>query len=142
MSTRSRIIYLKENGTAEWIYCHWDGYLDYAGKILNCYYRTPDIVKKLIKLGDISSLGTTPETKKGEDNPEEKNLYGFPLYTVSYNSWRDEPINIHKEKSLGNCLNDLLTAWEEFFYIFDEKQSEWHVVEPRMLKYLEEVKIG
>ena len=34
MSTRSNIAIKRKNGTVESIYCHWDGYLSYNGKIL------------------------------------------------------------------------------------------------------------
>ena len=61
MSTRSRIAIEKQDGTVESIYCHFDGYLSNNGEILQNHYSTKDKMEKLIELGDISSLGNTPE---------------------------------------------------------------------------------
>ena len=60
MSTNSRIGYLREDGKVISIYCHWNGYTSYNGKILYKYYDTLDKVKKLIDLGSLSSLGEVP----------------------------------------------------------------------------------
>ena len=60
MSTRS-LIAIKENGKEEIkvIYCHYDGYFEYVGAVLLKHYNNPDKVRKLIKLGNLSSLSTT-----------------------------------------------------------------------------------
>lgn len=55
MATRSAIGVAYED-RIEAIYCHWDGYLSHNGKILNEHYNR-DAAKKLITLGDLSSLG-------------------------------------------------------------------------------------
>lgn len=55
MATRSAIAVMHGN-RAKAIYCHWDGYPEHNGYILqNCY----DSVKanKLVSMGDLSSLG-------------------------------------------------------------------------------------
>ncbi len=60
MATRSRIGILNEDKmTVESIYCHWDGYLTNNGKLLNEHWKDLESVKELIRLGDLSSLGTT-----------------------------------------------------------------------------------
>jgi hypothetical protein len=38
------------------IYCHWDGYLEHNGSILNTHYNNSPKVNNLIALGDLSSL--------------------------------------------------------------------------------------
>jgi hypothetical protein len=38
------------------IYCHWDGYLEHNGSILNKHYSASPKVNNLIALGDLSSL--------------------------------------------------------------------------------------
>jgi len=38
------------------VYCHWDGYLEHNGSILNKHYSNSAKVNNLIALGDISSL--------------------------------------------------------------------------------------
>ena len=56
MATRSRIGIENENGSVNSIYCHWDGYPEYNGKILKENYSDRDKVKQLLELGDISVL--------------------------------------------------------------------------------------
>ena len=61
MSTNSRIGIIRKDGTSKYIYCHWDGYICGNGKTLQKYYSTPDKVEALLTLGNISSLGDTPD---------------------------------------------------------------------------------
>lgn len=56
MSTRSLIGILNSDGTVNYIYCNWDGYIEHVGKILIKHYKTEDHIRKLIALGDLSSL--------------------------------------------------------------------------------------
>ena len=63
MATRSTIALEYADGTVEQVYCHWDGYLAYNGKILQEHYSNPFILRDLIDLGDISSLKPTVGTK-------------------------------------------------------------------------------
>jgi len=63
MGTRSTIALEYADGTVEQVYCHWDGYLAYNGKMLQDYYSNPFILRDLIDLGDISSLKPTIGTK-------------------------------------------------------------------------------
>jgi hypothetical protein len=57
MATRSRIAIENQDGTVTSIYCHFDGYIDGVGKILQENYNTREKMEQLIDLGDISSLG-------------------------------------------------------------------------------------
>lgn len=57
MSTRSAIIEKLSDGTFRGIYCHFDGYVEGVGAKLVKHYTTPEQVKALIDLGDLSSLG-------------------------------------------------------------------------------------
>jgi hypothetical protein len=63
MGTRSTIALEFADGTVEQVYCHWDGYLAYNGKILQEHYSNPFVLRDLIDLGDISSLKPTIGTK-------------------------------------------------------------------------------
>ena len=63
MGTRSTIALEFADGTVEQVYCHWDGYLEHNGKILRDYYSNPFILRDLIDMGDISSLGRIVGTK-------------------------------------------------------------------------------
>jgi hypothetical protein len=57
MGTRSTIALEFADGTVEQIYCHWDGYLEHNGKILQEHYSDPFKLRDLIDMGDMSSLG-------------------------------------------------------------------------------------
>jgi hypothetical protein len=63
MGTRSTIALEYADGTVEQVYCHWDGYLEHNGKILQEHYTDPFILRDLIDLGDLSSLRSTIGTK-------------------------------------------------------------------------------
>lgn len=62
MGTRSMIGIENSNGAVTGIYCHWDGYPEHNGKILRDHYTTVTKINRLMKLGDLSSLG--PEIGK------------------------------------------------------------------------------
>jgi len=65
MGTRSTIGYVDEDGFVKGIYCHWDGYPEYNGRILRDNYDTPKKILRLMKLGDLSALG--PQIGKKHD---------------------------------------------------------------------------
>ena len=73
MGTRSTIALEFADGTVEQVYCHWDGYLENNGQILQAHYMDPFKVKELVALGGFSSLSetvgetaTTAYTQRGE----------------------------------------------------------------------------
>lgn len=65
MATRSNIGILNSDGTVNYIYCHFDGYLEHNGKILSEHYNDEASVWGLIALGDLSILG--PELGEQQD---------------------------------------------------------------------------
>ena len=74
MGTRSTIALEFADGTVEQVYCHWDGYLEGNGRILQAHYMDPFEVKALVGLGGFSSLRETVEetaetayTQRGEE---------------------------------------------------------------------------
>ena len=54
MGTRSRIGVMHGDKVKS-IYCHWDGYLDFNGRILQEHYDSAR-ANNLVALGDLSSL--------------------------------------------------------------------------------------
>jgi hypothetical protein len=64
MGTRSTIALEFADGTVQQVYCHWDGYLDHNGKILQEHYTNPFKVRDLIDLGAMSSLRETVDGSK------------------------------------------------------------------------------
>jgi len=69
MGTRSGIA-VQHGDKIKAVYCHWDGYLEHNGYILDRYY---DSVKanNLVALGDLSSLGADIGEAQDFDTPNE-----------------------------------------------------------------------
>ena len=63
MGTRSTIALEFADQTVEQIYCHWDGYLEHNGQILQKHYSDPFVLRDLIDLGDMSSLAESIGTQ-------------------------------------------------------------------------------
>jgi len=88
MATRSRIAIENEDGTVTSIYCHFDGYVEHNGMILQEHYNERSKVEALIALGDLSYLDANiePTGKHTFNDPEEG-------VTVAYHRDRGEPLN-------------------------------------------------
>jgi hypothetical protein len=56
MGTRSAIG-IKHGDVVKAVYCHYDGYLEYMGRVLTMYYQDSIKVNKLISMGDMSGIG-------------------------------------------------------------------------------------
>ncbi len=119
MATRSRIAIEKANGKVESIYCHWDGYPEYNGEILDNHYTDEKKVQALIDLGDISSLRPNVEAPEGHsfDCPDDET-------TVAYGRDRGES-NVDKKvhASVQAFFNGDI---EEYGYLFTQ-EGEWLV---------------
>lgn len=76
MATRSTIALEFADGTVGQVYCHWDGYLENNGKILQKHWLDPFKVRDLIDQGALSSLGTEVGIQHSFDRP----LFGSPEY--------------------------------------------------------------
>ena len=69
MATRSTIALEFADGSVGQVYCHWDGYLDHNGKILQKYWLDPFKLQELIDLGDLSILDSELGEKHDFDKP-------------------------------------------------------------------------
>lgn len=122
MATRSRIGIEKEDGTIRSIYCHWDGYPAYNGRILLESYTNREKVEKLIALGDISVLGNELAPAEGVDHSFDNRSPGV---TIAYSRDRGDDFNQPKENfSLEGFVNSYS---EEFGYIFT-KENKWKLI--------------
>jgi hypothetical protein len=126
MATRSTISVLKEDGTVEQVYCHWDGYVDVkvegcVGMVLNNHYRDRSKAEELISLGWMSSLGEMVHPPEGVEHSFDK---PHPDVTVYYHRDRGEK-NLPSEtfRSYEHFMAKRRT--EEFDYLF--KDGEWFV---------------
>jgi hypothetical protein len=73
MATRSLIGKLNSDNTVSYIYCHFDGYPEHNGVILQEHYDTPFKVDHLLALGDLSVLGEVIGEKQDFNNYSTRN---------------------------------------------------------------------
>lgn len=69
MATRSTIARRTDTGI-ESIYCHWDGYPKYNGRILTEHYTTDEKIDALMALGNLSILGSELGIQRNFDTAE------------------------------------------------------------------------
>ena len=73
MATKSLIGKLNSDNTVSYIYCHYDGYPEHNGVILQEHYDTPFKVDQLLALGDLSVLGEVIGEKQDFNNYSTRN---------------------------------------------------------------------
>jgi hypothetical protein len=105
MATRSTIAVRHADNTVSQIYCHWDGYLENNGKILQESYTTLEQAEALVAGGDMSSL----------DGDHSK---------CEYYTQRGEELNIRKYATILDYARRRQD--EEFNYLWE--QGQWKVV--------------
>ena len=123
MSTNSRIGIKRLDGTEKYIYCHWDGYIEHNGLLLQLCYDTPEKIEKLLALGNISVLAEYLETDKEHsfDNP-------CPNVVVAYHRDRGEELAFWDSK-------------QEYNYTFDENIGAW-IVEQKVYGQLTAINVN
>jgi len=84
MSTNAYIGVELSDHTIKYIYLHWDGYVKGAGFKLKSFYLSPEKVKELIDLGDLSVLGNEIGEKHDFDEARKNN------WTTAYGRDREE----------------------------------------------------
>lgn len=124
MSTRSLIGVAEQNGTVKAIYCHFDGYVEYVGKVLNAHYNSEALARQLLALGDLSSLDERIAPAPGEKHSFENPAKGV---TVAYHRDRGEKFHPAQEYA---SVEELATSgasdvWAEYCYVW--KDGAWHV---------------
>ena len=117
------------------VYCHWDGYLEHNGSILEKHYPNSPKVNNLIALGDLSSLGT----QIGEAHPfsphtsdEDKAAYEAAKdagYCTFYTRDRGEDAPYKFFPSIKEAIAYYDSSWCEYFYLFrydaDLETGKW-----------------
>lgn len=80
MSTRCYIGYLQEDNKVRYVYCQFDGYVDWVGKLLHEWFTTDSSVVPLVEEpGDIRAInphhaGSGCRVERYPDNPHEHAL--------------------------------------------------------------------
>lgn len=115
MGTRSRIGNENSDGSVTAIYCHWDGYVEYNGKVLSEHYRTPAKIASLLDLGSLSSL--KPRVSKNNDwqNPKDDCCLAH--------IHRGEEKSVQEYDSRDEYAKQAFEWGEEYAYLFDGR--EW-----------------
>lgn len=115
----------------DYIYCHWDGYPQGEGGVgdtLKRFYTSKDKVKKLISLGDLSSLRPRLAPEPGEEHTFENFLSDVCIF---YHRDRKEPYEetVHRT-NIGFELEPPLGP--EYLYLFEDgkwkycyKKHDW-----------------
>lgn len=132
MATRSSIGFQNSNGTIIGVYCHWDGYPEYNGKILFNCYDTEDKVIELLTYGDISSLKPEIGEKHPFDNPFEYGTDEYKAHNEQYGNWcmfygrdRNEHIDNVGAKLYADVSEFQSEIGQEYDYIF--RNGQWLV---------------
>jgi hypothetical protein len=117
------------------VYCHWDGYLQHNGSLLEKHYSASPKVNNLIALGDLSSLGT----QIGEVHPfsphgskEDEALYEHAKdmgYCTFYQRDRGEDAPYKFFSNIKEAVAYYDGSWCEYFYLFrydiDQEAGKW-----------------
>jgi hypothetical protein len=129
MSTNSRIGVMHGDKVKS-IYCHWDGYLEHNGQILDQYYDSAK-ANQLVSLGDMSSLRPSIGEKHAFSQfdlpPEEVEAYKELTrdWCTFYGRDRGE-VSVWK---VANTFEEFLDQAEgcgaEYYYIM--KDGVWYV---------------
>lgn len=125
MSTHAHIGFILGNEIT-YIYNNYDGDPKRVGKTLEKYYNTPEKVKELISLGDISQLRSrlTP-------NLDEQHSFSKPIpnVTVAYHRDRGEDWEDVQPKQVPFDKFDRF-AWEDYNYLFNLNQKPYQNIQP------------
>lgn len=111
MSTPAAIGMKMGDGTVHAVRVNWDGYLSGVGNVLNEHYRSYEIVKDLLWLGELSSLNDSPDTTVA--------------YHRDYNEKMTPPMVFNNTDEFLKNGKTRLAA--EYLYYYDPDEDKWYV---------------
>ena len=121
MGTRSRIGVM-HGDVCKSVYCHWDGYLEYNGKMLLENYDSSK-ANFLVALGDISSLRKGIEIPEGVEHSFDK---ANDDITIFYGRDRGEKnVDFVVDHTFEDFMKRVDGCGAEYYYIM--KDGEWYV---------------
>ena len=120
MATRSTIAVIDNDGTVKQVYCHWDGYLSYNGRLLKQEYNSLKLANELVSFGDMSILAENINPTH-PDHSYDSAQEGVCVY---YGRDRGES---NTDPKVFKDLNEFLDKRmdEEYNYLF--KDGQWLV---------------
>lgn len=123
MGTRSAIAVELENEIRA-VYCHWDGYIEHNGRILEKHYDLEKTIR-LIELGDLSSLGPEIGEQHSFDNPH-------PYGTEEFNQWLEEKKNYctfyGRDRGEENISYRVYKNADDFYRNFDSGEEFYYLL--------------
>jgi hypothetical protein len=129
MGTRSRIALALPTGAFRSIYCHWDGYPAYVGRVLTQHHTDFDKVGQLMDLGDLSALREDigvkhpfdPPSYNEADRAAHEAQYG--RMCLAYGRDRDEKdVRARHHKSFRGLAMTAKNSGTEWLYLFMDGQ--------------------
>ena len=137
MGTRSMIAIENPHSKAvKSIYCHWDGYLEHNGAILEKHYSNSPKVNNLIAMGDLSSLRpeigvkhlfSSIELPKEEREAHEEAVKDMCTF-YTRDRGEDTPYKHFSTAKEAAAYYD--GSWCEYFYLFkydeDLESGKWY----------------
>ena len=131
MGTRSRIGVMHGDKVKS-VYCHWDGYLEHNGAILQGHYYDSAKANHLVALGDISSLRSEIGEKHAFSQFElrAEEVAGFKLLTENWTTFygRDRGetgTEFQVAQTFAEFLEQCDGCGAEYYYIM--KDGVWYV---------------
>lgn len=120
MGTRS-LIGVMHGDNCKFVYCHWDGYLDHNGRILQEHYDSAK-ANHLVSLGDISSLRPNIVIPDGVDHTFENPADGI---TIFYGRDRGETgTEFRSVNNFDAFLKQVSDSCAEYYYIM--RDGVWY----------------
>jgi hypothetical protein len=122
MATRYTIGKVQEDGqTIRSVYGHWDGYPEYAGRVLENFYTDEEKIDRLLSMGDISVLDQQIGSPT-ERNPFDDRTEGM---TTFYGRDRGEDgVSALVHANTDEWFEFRKGSWCEYAYMWDGKK--WH----------------
>ena len=124
MGTRSMIAIENPHSKAvKSIYCHWDGYLEHNGSLLEKHYSASPKANNLIALGDLSSLRPEigvahPFGYHGSDISAEDYEKQFGDMCTYYTRDRGEDAPYKFFPTIKEAIAYYDGSWCEYFYLY------------------------
>ncbi len=134
MATRSTIALEFADGTVQQVYCHWDGYIEYNGIVLQKFWSDPFKLQTLIDLGSLSSLGS--ELGEQHDfSARSEYVDNIATQCTFYGRDRNEnDVGAKKFKNFDDYVDN--HQFEEFEYIL-RTDGKWYVSRYPNKRYVE-----
>ena len=113
MGTRSRIGVMHGDNCKS-VYCHWDGYLEHNGAILQAHYDSAR-ANNLVALGDLSSLAQYINAAEGLEHSFEKPVEGVCVF-------------YGRDRGEKGCEFKTDATFDSFFERADGCGAEWYYI--------------